>query len=503
MAAIDARDTLEAGGERYEIHRLSALEDDFDVGRLPYSMKVLLENLLRHNDGVRVTDDDVAAAGAVGRAGPPTVASAEISFLPARVLMQDFTGVPAVVDLAAMRHAVAERGGDPADARPADPGRPGHRPLGAGRRVRPARGPGPQRRAGVRAQPRALPVPAVGPAGVRPVLGGAARHRHLPPGQPRVPGHRGRHPRRRRLPRHARRHRLAHADGQRPGRGGLGRRRHRGRGRAAGPAHLDARPRRSWGSSCRASCPRARPPPTSSSRSPTCCGPRAWSAASSSSTARAWPTCRSRTGRRSATCRPSTGRRSRSSRSTTRPCATCASPAGPTTCVALVEAYAKEQGLWHDPAAEPVFTETLELDLGTVEPSIAGPARPQDRVPLREAKARFAVSLLDSLPATGAGGPAPRPHRCRSATATTTPTPSRSPPATRPPPSATARSPTSRPASGPLDAVPTRCSGRRTSRLPVHLDATAGLDEEIEVSSTTATSPSPPSRAARTPRTRR
>src|SRR5262249_46264681 len=66
--------------------------------------------------------------------------------------------------------------------------------------------------------------------------------------------------------------------------------------------------------------------------------------------------------------------------------------------VALAEAYAKEQGLWHDPAAEPVFSETLELDLATVEPSIAGPSRPQDRVPLREAKARFAVSLLDSLP---------------------------------------------------------------------------------------------------------
>ena len=61
MAAIDARDTLEVGGERYEIHRLGALAGDFDVARLPYSMKVLLENLLRHNDGVRVTDDDVAA----------------------------------------------------------------------------------------------------------------------------------------------------------------------------------------------------------------------------------------------------------------------------------------------------------------------------------------------------------------------------------------------------------------------------------------------------------
>ncbi len=66
--------------------------------------------------------------------------------------------------------------------------------------------------------------------------------------------------------------------------------------------------------------------------------------------------------------------------------------------VALVEAYAKEQGLWLDPEAEPVFTETLELDLSTVEPCIAGPSRPQDRVRLREAKTRFAEALVDSLP---------------------------------------------------------------------------------------------------------
>src|SRR5690625_2858272 len=66
--------------------------------------------------------------------------------------------------------------------------------------------------------------------------------------------------------------------------------------------------------------------------------------------------------------------------------------------VDLVEAYTKEQGLWHEPDHEPVFTTTLELDLGTVEPSIAGPARPQDRVPLRSAKAMFADALVDTLP---------------------------------------------------------------------------------------------------------
>ena len=70
----------------------------------------------------------------------------------------------------------------------------------------------------------------------------------------------------------------------------------------------------------------------------------------------------------------------------------------PAEVVALVEAYAKEQGLWHDPAADPVFSETLELDLGSVEPSLAGPARPQDRVPLREAKPRFVAALGQAMP---------------------------------------------------------------------------------------------------------
>jgi aconitate hydratase len=70
----------------------------------------------------------------------------------------------------------------------------------------------------------------------------------------------------------------------------------------------------------------------------------------------------------------------------------------PAEVVDLVEAYAKEQGLWHDPSAEPVFTETLELDLSEVEPSLAGPARPQDRVPLRQAKQRFAVALTETMP---------------------------------------------------------------------------------------------------------
>jgi aconitate hydratase len=101
---------LEVGGRTYEIHRLDVLQERFDVARLPYSIKVLLENVLRLEDGVAVTADAIEAIAGWDAAAQPSV---EIPFQPARVLMQDFTGVPAVVDLAAMRDAMAEIGGDP------------------------------------------------------------------------------------------------------------------------------------------------------------------------------------------------------------------------------------------------------------------------------------------------------------------------------------------------------------------------------------------------------
>jgi aconitate hydratase len=97
--------TLEVGGESYEIFRIDALQDQYDVARLPYSLKILLENLLRNGD------DAGAEAVAGWEAGDEP--SREIAFTPARVLMQDFTGVPAIVDLAAMRDAMDDLGGDP------------------------------------------------------------------------------------------------------------------------------------------------------------------------------------------------------------------------------------------------------------------------------------------------------------------------------------------------------------------------------------------------------
>ena len=102
-------------GRDYEVFRLDALQERFDVARLPYSIKVLLENVLRLEDGVGVTAADVEAIASWDAADEPSV---EIPFQPARVLMQDFTGVPAVVDLAAMRDAMEEIGGDPAAINP-------------------------------------------------------------------------------------------------------------------------------------------------------------------------------------------------------------------------------------------------------------------------------------------------------------------------------------------------------------------------------------------------
>jgi aconitate hydratase len=113
--SFDARSTLQVGGREFEIFRLDALQERFDVARLPYSLKVLLENVLRLEDGTSVSAADVEAIASWDAAAEPSI---EIPFQPARVLMQDFTGVPAVVDLAAMRDAMEEIGGDPAAINP-------------------------------------------------------------------------------------------------------------------------------------------------------------------------------------------------------------------------------------------------------------------------------------------------------------------------------------------------------------------------------------------------
>ena len=110
------RSTLESGGNSYEIYRLPSLAKD--ISRLPYSLKVLLENLLRFEDDKTVTRDDIEALINWDPKAQPTQ---EIAYRPARVLMQDFTGVPAIVDLAAMRDAMRALGGDPEKINPLQP----------------------------------------------------------------------------------------------------------------------------------------------------------------------------------------------------------------------------------------------------------------------------------------------------------------------------------------------------------------------------------------------
>ena len=116
--SFGAKSTLEVGGDEHEIFRLDALQSEFDVARLPYSLKVLLENLLRNEDGESVTKDTIEAVAKWVASDEPSI---EIAYSPSRVLMQDFTGVPAIVDLAAMRDAMEDLGGDPTKINPLVP----------------------------------------------------------------------------------------------------------------------------------------------------------------------------------------------------------------------------------------------------------------------------------------------------------------------------------------------------------------------------------------------
>ena len=227
---FSARDTLATGEQFY---RIDALGDPL---RLPYTICVLLENLLRRAGSEHVSEADVAVAGVVaggGRGLEPRVHAGP----------RDHAGP----DRRAGRRRPgrdARRGGAggrrPRARGSAGAGRPGRRPLGAGGRVRLRPGLRAQHRARVRAQRRALRAAALGAGRLPQLPGGAARHGHRAPGQPRVPGPRGAGARRRGHARLAGRHRLAHHHDQRAGRAGMGRRRDRGGGRDAGTAAVHA-----------------------------------------------------------------------------------------------------------------------------------------------------------------------------------------------------------------------------------------------------------------------
>src|SRR5207302_7184114 len=119
MNSFNSKAVLRAGGRQYEIYRLESLDKaGLRTHRLPYSLRVLLENLLRHENGKSVTAEDIKN---LANWDPKAAPSKEIAFMPARVLMQDFTGVPAIVDLAAMRDAMKRLGGDPERINPLVP----------------------------------------------------------------------------------------------------------------------------------------------------------------------------------------------------------------------------------------------------------------------------------------------------------------------------------------------------------------------------------------------
>ena len=116
--SFKTRDTLKVNSDNYEIFRLPRLAERQELERLPFSLKILLENLLRYEDGLNVTKGDIEALASWKSTG---TSETEIAFTPARVILQDFTGVPAVVDLAAMRDAMRTLGGSPDKINPLSP----------------------------------------------------------------------------------------------------------------------------------------------------------------------------------------------------------------------------------------------------------------------------------------------------------------------------------------------------------------------------------------------
>src|SRR6202045_5409147 len=119
LNTFNSRSSLKVGNKEYEIYRLDALDQQgISTKHLPYPLRILLENLLRTEDGRNVKKEDIRSMAAWNKNSKP---DKEIAFTPSRVLLQDFTGVPCVVDLAAMRDAMKRMGGDPRKINPLQP----------------------------------------------------------------------------------------------------------------------------------------------------------------------------------------------------------------------------------------------------------------------------------------------------------------------------------------------------------------------------------------------
>jgi len=386
--SFGAKGTLQVGGTSYDVFRLTAVQGAAD---LPYSLKVLLENLLRTEDGVDIRREHVQALAAWDPSAEPDI---EIAFTPARVLMQDFTGVPCVVDLAAMREAMADLGGDPKKINPLAPAE-----LVIDHSVV----------ADSFGSPESLAI-----NGTLEYERNRERYEFLRWGQSAfddfavVPPNTG-------IVHQVNLERLARVVFERDG--------------AAYPDTLVGTDSHTtminglgvlgWGvGGIEAEAAMLGQPV--SMLIPKVVGFKLSGALPAGATATDLVLTVTQqlrahgvVGKFVEFYGPGVANVPLADRATIGNM----SPEYGSTCaifpvddetlaylrltgrsaqqVALVEAYAREQGLWHDPAAEPRFSETLEFDLSTVVPSLAGPKRPQDRVPLTDAKAMFRTALQD------------------------------------------------------------------------------------------------------------
>src|SRR4051794_4219309 len=392
--SFGARSELEVGDRRMTIHRLDALEAEYQVSRLPFSLKILLENLLRHEDGVSVTREDIEALARWD--GGHT--DREIAFAPARILMQDFTGVPAVVDLAAMRDAMEVLGGNPSRVNPLVPAELviDHSVIAdefgtAGAFARNAQLE--FQRNEERYQFLRWGADSFDGFKVVPPDTGIVHQVNLEY-----------------LSRvvftdddgNAYPDTLVGTDSHTTMVNGLG-----VVGWGVGGIEAEAA---MLGQPISMLIPKVVGFKISGEL------PEGVTATDMVLTVTELLRKHGVVGKFVEFYGPGVGNVALANRATI---GNMSPEYGSTITifpidaetlrylefsgrseeqVDLVEAYAKEQGLWHDPNREPMFTETLELDLSTIVPSLAGPARPQDRVPLDQSKALFAPALLKSLP---------------------------------------------------------------------------------------------------------
>jgi aconitate hydratase len=393
--SFGAQAGLDVGDRSLEIFRLDSLASVGDAAGLPFSLKVLLENLLRNEDGHAVTAEDVEA---FARWDPASAEDREIAFSPARVLMQDFTGVPAIVDLAAMRDAMGELGGDPTKINPLAPAElvidhsvvadVAGRPDAFVRNVELEFERNRERYAFLRWGQEAFADFRVVPPGT-----GICHQVNLEYLSRVVfTNDRGQ----------AYPDTLVGTDSHTPMVNGLS-----VLGWGVGGIEAEA----------------AMLGQPISMLMPKVVGFKLSGELPEGSTATDLVLTVTELLRRHGVVGkfvefygPGVGNVPVENRATIGNMSpeygsTCAIfpidaetlrylefTGRPATQVALVEAYAKEQGLWHDPDAEPRYSETVELDLGTVVPSLAGPRRPQDRVALTDARRGFRSALADMAP---------------------------------------------------------------------------------------------------------